>query len=175
MESLLTYSRRPRPARLFGLSAGALALATIALGLIALWPRALSTQGGPAAQLELRFTLQETELDANHQQRLRRFSQEAARRAPYWLVQGFACDVGGYEVSQRVAAARGTAVLRELRPLLAKPAALGADSIVIYGPDVTVPVREGHRRVVVQAFTSAAQRAAAMRAANRPRGAAGPR
>lgn len=167
MESLLTYSRRPHTVRSFGLDAAALALYGIALCSIALWPRALSPQGGPTAQLELRFTLQETELNANHQQRLRRFAREAARRAPYSLVQGFACDVGGYAVSQRVAAARGTAVLRELRPLLAKPAALNADSIVIYGPNATARMREEHRRVVVQAFTTAAERAAAQQRANR--------
>ena len=128
------------------------------------------------ARLTLHFLLQEVQLAAQQKQQLRAFaSGETANQTPtksaYYLVQGFACDTGGFTVSLRVAGQRGRAVesfLTDALPSIpaspAKPATGAirtADPVVLHGGD-----REKFRRAEVRAFRTAEDLQRALTVAN---------
>ncbi|MCR9142444.1 MAG: hypothetical protein NXI24_09350 [bacterium] len=121
-----------------------------------------------APGLDLRFLLQEVSVDRDSRERLQSFIARNPVRDPYFLVQGFACDTGGYGVSVRVARQRGASVARELLSALNdtnRPAAVRivreADPAVQHGQG-----REQFRRAEIQVFRSAVDRDRALVAAN---------
>lgn len=146
---------------------GGLALPLLLLTGIGTGP-ALHAPPGPDG-LTLRYVLQEVDVDRARREQLRSYLTESS--SSYLLVQGFACDTGGYDVSVRVARQRGAAITGELATLLKQQepnAGQGPDRVRAADPAVLHGAgREAYRRSEVRRFRSAAERDRALVAANR--------
>lgn len=118
--------------------------------------------------LRLQYELTQFEPTAAERVQLGRSAGEALREGrPYLLVQGFACDTGGYAASIAIAARRGQrgaeALRGELRDANLRPAGLLiADPAVLAGAP-----RQQQRRIELSAFASREQMIGAFEAANR--------
>ncbi|MEQ9366249.1 MAG: hypothetical protein RIF32_18565 [Leptospirales bacterium] len=119
--------------------------------------------------LKLRFPLQEVDVDPDRRQELRAFLAEHSLRSPYFLIQGFACDTGGYDISIRVARRRGSSVAAEITASAGTALRSAgerlvrqADPAVLHGSG-----REEFRRAEIRVFRNAVLRDRALVAANR--------
>lgn len=122
-------------------------------------------------RLTLRFLLQEVEVDPERQAQLRVFSSRNSLKEPYILVQGFACDTGGYDISVRVARQRGEAVTGVLGAYISAgfPDAIArriraADPVVLHGSGSNG--REQYRRAEIRSFRTAGELQTALANAN---------
>jgi len=120
---------------------------------VAFLPGAISAQ-----TFRVKYDLQSTEIPADQLEGLTRF---LTGRNSYFLVQGFACDTGGFTVSLRIAEQRArkahVAMLRsvpEERLRFALPIVLSGEP------------RVDHRKLLVTAFATRAEVERALQAAN---------
>ncbi len=114
----------------------------------------------PDSRLILYFPLQATDIDAGRAEQLRAFF--SARPNGYFLVQGFACDTGGFDASYIVAMNRGTEVQASLAGLgLQTRRVLTATPVVFAGEP-----RVKHRRAELVYFDEEHAWRAAARAAD---------
>lgn len=117
---------------------------------------------GPAAQTDSRLILflQATDIDAGRAEQLRTFF--AAHPNGYYLVQGFACDTGGFDASYVVATNRGTAVRGSLGRLGLRAERLRITTPVVFAGDPRVK----HRRAELIYFDAERDWLTAARAAD---------
>ena len=139
-----------------------LLLALVALLALLTFNGGCALSAAPDASFQLQFPLQETHLDADRAARLAEFATPAAIKDRYVLVQGFACDTGGFEVSLRVARQRAAAIAQALRTQGSSLRIADAQAVVLHGTD-----REAYRRGEVHLFRSQRAFESALLEANR--------
>ena len=74
--------------------------------------------GRPVARLTLRYPLNTTVLDSSKRKRLREFAKKHYKEGYYLLLQGYACDQGGYKLASRTAGDRARNLINYLSPSL---------------------------------------------------------
>lgn len=132
-----------------------------AAGLLAL-SNCAPPPAGREKMLVLRFYLQSTEISANHLAQSRAFLRENYRTGRGVLVQGFACDTGGFDISLLIADRRAANAQAALAGLGILPEDIApAHGIVLFGEP-----REEHRQVRIHVTEDHLSLAAAHSRAN---------
>lgn len=116
-------------------------------------PGAISAQA-----FRVRYDLQSTEIPGDQLEGLTRF---LSGRNSYFLVQGFACDTGGFPVSLRIAEQRARKAHVVMLRIVPEERLRFALPIVLAGEP-----RVEHRRLLVTAFATRAEVEKALQAAN---------
>lgn len=101
----------------------------------------------PTGRLELHYTLQQIEPTARQKKRLQNFLNINGKQQ-YYLVQGFACNTGGYKTSLQVATARALSLQNSLIKFIPLRQIHSVQGTVVHSGK-----RANNRRAIVMVFT----------------------